>query len=183
MIVLSNDDGKKMAERDAVEQFLDEYARVTGIELELIGAGERPDFIAKRRGRRCGIELVRAMRNPIRRDWDVIFGGDGHFHGLDATILVQELTYGKDAKRKSPGWRYPNSTILVIQLVGSNGAELGLYLDDALMDEMAATGFKEIWISDDSPFDAFGTNQLFGVKPKRWRGLHRHALFGTKPYG
>ena len=57
------------------------------------------------------------------------------------------------------------------------------YLDDQLMDEMSETGFREIWICDYSLMDAYGTVQLIGVKPKRWRGSHPHRFYGRKPYG
>ena len=172
MIVIANDDGKKMVERDEVEPFLEEYAYVTGIELNLIGVGERPDFVCEKRGRRYGLELVKAMRH-----------GYDDLHGLDGAILVQEAAYAKDKKRASLGWRYPKSTILVIQLIGSDGEEMAAHLDDQLMDEMAETGFREIWIADYSAMEPYGTIQLIGVKPKRWRGAHRHRFYGTKPYG
>jgi len=183
MIPVGNDDWKKMNERDAAQQFVEEYTRVTGVPLTLIGAGERPDFVCEKRGRRYGLELVRAMQDPVQRDWDITLGEDGHLHGLDAALLVQEAAYAKDKKRASPGWRYPKSTILMIQLIGSDGEEMAEYLDDQLMDEMAETGSREIWVADYSPMDEYGEIQLIGVKPKRWRGVHRHRLYGTKPYG
>jgi hypothetical protein len=183
VIVIANDDGKKMVEREEAELFLAEYAHVTGVELTLVGAGERPDFVCEKRGRRYGLELVKAMQDPVRRGDEVILGGDGHLHGLDAALMVQEAAYAKDEKRASPGWRYPNSTILVIQLIGSDGEEMAEYLDDQLMDETSETGFREIWVTDYSPMEPYGTVQLIGIKPKRWRGLHQHQLYGTKPYG
>jgi hypothetical protein len=183
MIVIANDDGKKMVEREEAEYFLAEYAHVTGIELTLVGAGERPDFVCEKRGRRYGLELVKAMRDPVQRECDIILGNDGQLHGLDAALLVQQAAYAKEKKRASSTWRYANSTILVIQLVGSDGEEMVGYLDDQLMNEMAATGFREIWIADYSPIEPYGTIQLIGVKPKRWRGLHHHQFYGAKPYG
>lgn len=183
MIVLSNDDGKKMVERDGLDPFLEEYARVTGNELKLLAAGERPDFICEKRGRRYGLEVVRAMQNPVDRSWDVVFGRDGQLHGLDAAILVQDVVYQKERKRASAGWQYPKSTILVVQLIGSDGEEMAEYLDDQLMDEMSETGFREIWIADETPIEPYGTVQLIGIKPKRWRGVHPHRFYGRKPYG
>jgi hypothetical protein len=123
------------------------------------------------------------MQDPVQRSWDVILGGDGHLHGLDAAILVQDVAYTKDRKRASPGWHYPRSTILVIQLIGSDAEEMADFLDDQLMDEVAETGFREIWIADYSPMAPYRTIQLVGVKPKRWRGVHQHRFYGTKPYG
>jgi hypothetical protein len=102
---------------------------------------------------------------------------------VDAALLVQEAVNIKDKKRASPGWLHPRSTIFVIQLRGSDGEKMAAYLDEQLMDEMAGTGFREIWIADYSPMEPYGEIQLIGVKPKRWRGLHRHCLYGTKPYG
>jgi len=120
MILIANDDDKKMIERHEVEPFLEKYALVTGTELTLVGAGERPDFICEKRGRRYGLELVKTMRDPIKRRGEIILDGGGHLQGLDAAILIQEVTYAKDKKRVSLGWNYPKSTILVIQLIGSN---------------------------------------------------------------
>jgi hypothetical protein len=36
----------------------------------------------------------------------------------------------------------------VIQLIGSDGEQMAKHLDNELMDEMAETGFREIWIAD-----------------------------------
>jgi hypothetical protein len=148
-----------------------------------VAAGERPDFLCKKWGRRFGLKLVRAMRDPVQQRWDIILGREEQLHGLDAADLVQQAVYVKDAKRRSPGWFLPKSTILVVQLIGSDGDDMLEYLDDQLMDEMAGSGFREIWVADYSPMEEYGEIQLIGIKPKRWRGLHRHALYGTKPYG
>lgn len=183
MILIANDDGKKMVESIELEPFLEEYARVTGVDLNPIAAGERPDFVCEKRCRRFGLELVKAMRDPVKRRWDVILGGSGELSDMDATWMVQEVTYAKEVKRASSGWRYPKATILVIQLIGSDGRALASHLDCQLMDEMSKTGFREIWIADYSPMEPFGTVQLIGIKPRRWRGLHYHRFYGTKPYG
>jgi hypothetical protein len=172
-----------MLERDEAQRFVEEYTRVTGAQLVLVSAGERPDFLCKKRGRSYGLELVRAMRNPVQREWDVILGGDSHLHGLDAALLVQEAVYLKEKKRSSSGWHYPQSAILVIQRIGSDGEGVAEYLDDQSMDEMTGMGFREIWVADYSPMEEYGEIQLIGVQPRRWRGVHRHRLYGTKPYG
>jgi hypothetical protein len=183
MTILANDDGKKMVELDELAPFLDEYARITGSELSIINAGERPDFICEKGRRRYGLELVKAMENPVQRKCEIMLGDTGQLYGRDATLRVQTAAYNKERKRASAGWRYPKSTILVIQLIGSDSEEMSAHLDHRLMDEISETGFREIWIADYSPMEAYRTIQLFGVKPKRWRGLHRHRFYGTKPYG
>jgi hypothetical protein len=175
-------EGKKEIEFESARLFVDEYSYVTGIKMNLVAGGERPDFICEKRGRRYGLELVRAMRNPELRRWEALLSGEDHVHGLDAAILVQNVAYKKDVKRASPGWRYSKSTILVIELIASDGEEMSQYLDTQLMDEMCRTGFCEIWVSDFSKIEPYGTVQLIGVKPKRWRGVHRHQFQGLKPY-
>ena len=124
MIILSNDDGKKMQERDGLGEFLQEYAAVTGVELTLIAAGERPDFVCERHGRRYGLEVVRAMRSPIDRSWDRVLGRDDTLDGPEAALLVQQTVYRKDSKRASDGWAFPDATILVVQLIGSDGVQM-----------------------------------------------------------
>jgi hypothetical protein len=56
VILLGNDDGKKMVERDGLSPFLEEYEYVTGVELKLFAAGERPDFVCEKRGRRFALK-------------------------------------------------------------------------------------------------------------------------------
>jgi len=41
MVLIGNDDGKKMVEREEAEQFLYEYTHVTGIDMALVAVGER----------------------------------------------------------------------------------------------------------------------------------------------
>jgi hypothetical protein len=181
MVLIGNDDGKKMVEREEAEQFLYEYIHVTGIEMDLVAIGERPDFACEKEGQRYGLELVKVMKNPEIRRIDALFG-DAHLHGQDAAIMVQETVFAKEEKRSKPDWTFPDKTILVLQLVGSDGEELLEYLDDQLMEEISETGFCEIWIADDSTLGPYNNVQLIGIKPKKWRGLHRHSSYGKKEY-
>jgi hypothetical protein len=123
VILIANDDGRKMVEAMELEPFLDEYEYVTGVELTVVAAGERPDFICEKRGKRFGLELVKAMQDPVQRQWDVILGREGLLHGLDAAILVQEAAYRKEKRRGSAGWQHPKSTTPMephgtVQLIG-----------------------------------------------------------------
>jgi len=178
MILIGNDDAKKMVEREEAWQFLYEYTHTTGIDMDLIAVDERPDFDCEKEGRRYGLELVKVMQNFVLRG----LGGDDHLDEQDAVSMIQNTVYAKERLRASPGWRYPDSTILVLQLVNSNGEALMEYLDDKLMEEMSETGFCEIWIADDSTMGPYGNVQLIGIKSERWRGLHRHSSYGKKEY-
>ena len=53
-------------------------------------------------------------------------------------------------------------------------------LDSFLEEYVYVTGVE---LADSSPMDPYGTVQLIGVKPKRWRGVHPHRFYGRKPYG
>jgi hypothetical protein len=119
VIILSNDDGKKMVERDGLDSFLAEYVYVTGVDITLIAPGERPDFLCEKRGQRYGLEVVRAMRNPVDRSWDVVMGRDDHLHcardalpeGRETSITglalpeVHDSRDSADWKRRRRKWR------------------------------------------------------------------------------
>jgi hypothetical protein len=166
--------GKKLVEEEEIQPFLYEYKCVTGISLRLLDRrGERPDFICSYRDGLVGIELARVMQASEEEQMS----------GLNAAILIQETVYTKEAKRASVGWRHANQTILVVQLMAAAAPETVIYLDERMMDEMSATGFREIWVADYSVMEPYNTVQLFGVKPARWRGLHPHCFQGMKPYG
>ena len=172
-----------MAEAESLEPFCAEYRVLTGKQIDLVSACERPDFICQISGMPFGLEVVRAMPDPIDRGWDVAFGRSGLLDGMEAALLVQESVYDKEAKRASPDWQLPESTILVVQLVGSRSDDVLEYLDDEVMEELSATGFVEIWIADSSPMPTHGTVQLAGIKPIQWRGGHPHRFQDRKPYG
>ena len=60
--------------------------------------------------------------------------------------------------------------------------QVALFLDVQIIREINKTGFYEIWIGDYSILKAYGTIQLYGIKPKKWQGLHDHLNSGKKPY-
>lgn len=182
-IVSEQDLGKKLVEEMELEPFLDEYESITGIALLEVRRSERPDFLCMRNGEPVGLELVRAMRDPISRHWLAGPSQDGQMSGLDAAILVQEAVYAKERKRVSLGWQYPDQTILVVQLMDAEVGAVTRHLDEELMDEMSSTGFVEIWVADYTVLDPHSTVQLLGVKPLCWRGPHPHRFYGMKPYG
>ena len=54
----------------------------------------------------------------------------------------------------------------MIQLIGSDGEQMAKHLDNELMDEMAETGFREIWIADYSHNGTpMGRFSLLGSSP------------------
>ena len=183
-ILSDQENGKKQVEEMELEPFLKEYKCITGLTLQLVDRSERPDFIAQRSdGTRLGIELSKIMRDPQSAFWARVLSGEGFADPVETTIHLQELVYRKDAKRSGSGWTLPECTVLVLQLMDSSIDQLVLFLDDQVIKELNETGFFEIWLADYTILEAFGTIQLYGIKPKRWQGLHNHSRTGNKPYG
>ena len=77
----------------------------------------------------------------------------------------------------------PDSTILVVQLIGARGRDVFGFWNDGILDELRATGFVEIWLSDYGLLGPHGTVEIIGVKPVEGEGVHPHSMHGTKPYG
>lgn len=177
--------GKKIVEEMELELFLREYEWLTGLTFSFpIGRWERPDFIALRSdGAEVGIEVVKVMRDPESAHWDRTFRGMEFEDPLEMAIRLQENLYRKDKKRAEPDWHHADRTILVLMLMDSPVDEVAEFLDDEILQEMSDTGFFEIWLADYTVEDAYGTVQLFGVKPEEWQGLHEHSMMGKKPFG
>jgi len=57
-----------------------------------------------------------------------------------------------------------------------------LFFDNQVIKELNEMGFYEIWLADYTILEAFGTIQLYGIKPERLQGLHNHSRTGNKPY-
>lgn len=176
--------GKKLIEEMEFEPFPDEYERVTGLRLEQIGRSERPDLLCLRSdGIEVGIELTKVMEDPASRMWKRILDREEYADMFDTVIRLQEAVYQKEEKRSYGRWYLPTSTILVLQLMDAPIESVALHLDKQIIDEMSRTGFLEIWVADYTVREAYGTIQLFGIKPRQWLGLHDHVWSGTKPYG
>jgi len=176
--------GKKLGEEMDLEPFLSAYRFVTGLDLEVIGLGERPDFRCRRSdGVELGVEVTRVMTDPESRFWKRVLSGEEYADRVDTAIRLQELIYRKDAKRRSLGWILPQFTILVLQLMDCPLDEASCFLDKEVLSEVVATGFLEIWAADYTAMEAYNSVQLYGIKPPKWAGLHDHSMMGSKPYG
>ena len=184
-VVLSNQEiGKKAIEENDLESFLKEYERITSFSLKIIERTERPDFIVQRSdGTQLGIELTKVMRNPDSSFWARVLNGEEQADPLKSAEHLQKLIYQKDIKRSKPNWKLSKSTVLLLQLMDSSIEQVAIFLDNQIINEINKTGFFEIWIGDYSILEAYGTIQLYGIKPKKWQGLHDHLNSRKKPYG
>lgn len=175
---------KKDAEERSLALFLAEYRAVTGTAIKVIASTERPDFICQDdSGSQLGVELVRVMVDPETRMWREILDREEFMDPTETAIRLQEIVYQKEQKRASSGWQHSDRTILVLDLHDAPVPQVASILEDDLLDEMSETGFREIWVSDHTIEDSYYTVQLFGIKPREWRGLHPHHSRTWKPYG
>lgn len=177
------DIGRKEGEAQDLDLFVREHARITGIKTQVVRRRERPDFEVRRDDGTFGIELVQVVESPDKRFWREVFDGRCEMTVSNASVAIQEAIYEKEAKRRSDGWGFPDSSILVVQLRGCSGSDVFAYWDEIILAEIGATGFVEIWLCDHSPEEPYGTVELIGLKPERWQGVHRHSMYGSKPYG
>ncbi len=123
------------------------------------------------------------MRDPQSAFWARVLGGEEFADPVETAIRLQKLIYCKDAKRSGSGWTLPDRTVLVLQLMDSSIDHVVSFLDKQVIKELNETGFFEIWLADYTILEAFGTIQLYGIKPERWQGLHSYSRAGNKPYG
>jgi len=176
--------GKKQDEESELKLFKREYERITGFSFEIIDRTERPDFIVQRSdGTQLGIELTKVMCNPNSAFWARVLNGEEQADPVDTAIHLQEAIYRKDVKCSEHDWKLSKRTILLLQLMDSLIDQVISFLDVQIIKEINKTGFFEIWIGDYSILEAYGTIQLYGIKPKKWQGLHDHLNTGKKPYG
>lgn len=174
---------KKIVEEMELEPVIDEYEYVTGRKLESFSQSERPDFIIIGDGEEYGLELTKVMQDPETRLWRDIVDRDEHMDPVDAAVTLQEIAFRKNDKLKSAGWKHSDRTILVLQLMESPLPIVANILDREIIDELSSTDFIEVWLADYTIYEAYGTVQLYCVKPEQWRGLHEHSQSDTKPYG
>jgi len=176
--------GKKINEENDLELFSREYEKITALSFNVIAKTERPDFIVYRSdGMKLGIELTKVMRDPESAFWARVLNGEEQADPLDSVWNLQELIYNKDKKLSEDNWQFPDRTILLLQLMDSSIEQVASLLGDEIIKEINKTGFLEIWIGDYSILEAYGTIQLYCIKPKKWQGLHNHMNKGMKPYG
>jgi hypothetical protein len=166
---------------DDLSLFLRQFEHATGLSMQVTKTRERPDFEVVREADTFGLELVKVVGSPQRKYR--VLDGEPTLSDSDASDLVQMAIYDKEVKRASPGWGFPHKTILVVQLFGALARDVYRYWDETIRAEVNATGFIEIWLSDHSPVEPHGTVEIVGVKTKCRNGMHRHSMFGSKPYG
>ena len=90
----------------------------------------------------------------------------------------------KDAKRASAGWQLPHATLLALEISDVSLRELQVFVAQAgLEDDVAGTGFEEIWLMFLDTIPVFGRAELLGIFPSSRWGSTVSVGIGEKPYG
>ncbi len=107
----------KDLEREHLDYFLSARRYATGGELTLVTDSEAPDFVCKRpSGELVGVEHTRIEYNPERTEiLHACRAYDGELDNFAVFGLLRDLA-NKESKRGKPHWKYPDATILVLDL-------------------------------------------------------------------
>lgn len=176
--------GKKMVEEEDLYLFLDAYEEVTGQALEVVGCGERPDFICRRlTGELVGVELTRPQHDYEIARWDRIWAESLAMDPYDLLDAIHAIVAQKVRKRLRGDWRLPANTILVVKLVDYTFGSLRWFSEQSLASDFASAGFAEIWVADHTQLDAHGAARLIGLYPSDAWGARHQGAFHQKPYG
>lgn len=174
--------GKKMVEREQLDQFLEANEYVTGQRLELVRSGEHPDFICARTdGALVGVELTRGEGDVKIMELKQRDHGEPDF-GYSALDDVYCSIDEKERLRQGD-WTLPDKSILVVQMFFHRIEEIGSFLTPDLQPDFESYGFAEIWLADYTTVEPYGGVELFGLKPVKWWGYHPREDFPGKPYG
>jgi hypothetical protein len=174
---------KKEAEEETLKLFSEAYESVTGEPIEVIEVSERPDFICVRRdGCKVGVELAKVRRgHPDDILWDRLIDKQDYMSIEDALEKLQEVAAEKETKRNEPDWRFPESTMLLIELTDIPLSQIKGCIKVDILPDLYATGFTEIWLADFTGLEAYGNVELFCVRPDEWAGYYPRGP--QKPYG
>jgi len=176
--------GKKMVEAEALDRFLAAYEEVTRERLVVLGEGERPDFIcARQSGEKIGVELTHPHHDHETVVWDRILAPDRKMIDFDLLPAIHSAIEKKMLKLSTNGWRLPEATILVVQLVDYTFRSWAWLSESSLSDDFASSGFAEIWLADHTTWEAYRSVRLIGLHPAHQWGMWCQRSLEGKPYG
>jgi hypothetical protein len=173
----------KDSEREHLEQFLSARASAVGEELSLVADSESPDFICRRpTGELVGIEHTKIEYNPERTETlEACRAYDGELDNFAIVWAAARAVTAKECKRRKPHWKYPHTTILVLDLPEGYRFE-EWPADSSLSQDFSESGFLEIWISDHSSIEAYGKVTAIGLYPASIWGIQGQGYLWGVPY-
>jgi hypothetical protein len=175
--------GRKEEEGIALAYFLEAYQFTTGVHLHppLLSHSERPDFVCQApTGELVGVEITKVMMPPLIPLSDSTQVYDYKYQASEALFAAVEE---KETKRRSPDWKIPHNTILVLQIFDTDDELAAFLLGADLRQDFQGFGFREIWIANHASVEAYGGVTLFGLYPEQWWGRYERWNQWAKPYG
>lgn len=174
---------KKEAELESLHYFIEAYMSMNGQSIEVSEISERPDFICtKQDGNKIGVELVKVRRgHPNDIIFDRLIEKRDYMSLNQALIELREVVLEKERKRCESDWKFPDATMLVVEMVDIPLTEIKGYIKPDTLPDLYNTGFAELWLVDITGIDAYANVQLFCVQPDKWAGFYPRCL--QKPYG
>lgn len=173
----------KDSEREHLEYFLSARRYATGEELTLVADSEAPDFVCERTsGELVGVEHTRIEYNPERTEiLQACRAYDGELDNFAVFWAAARSLANKERKRRKPHWKYPDATILVLDL--PEGYRFEDWPEDSSMsDEFSDSGFIEVWISDHSSIEESGEVTAIGLYPASIWGIQGQGYLWGVPY-
>jgi hypothetical protein len=135
--------GKRLAEREDLDLFLEAYERATGETLGHMGDSETPDFVGTdEHGRVVGIEITALRYGPAERHLRSIFLAERRD---DAWWRLLDLMHQKHKTLTGGRWAECERKFLVIMMVVASITDT---MASTATDLQIAGGFDEIWLAD-----------------------------------
>ena len=170
-------------ERSDLEYFLRARESATGETLLFSETSESPDFICLRpNGTAVGIEHTKIEHNPEYREiLESCRRYDGGLDNFAVFWAASNAIIKKETKRRKTHWKFPDSTILVLDLV--EGYRIECWPDaHGYSNEIEDSGFMEVWISDHSTIETHNEVTAIGLFPKEIWGIQGQGYLGAPPY-
>jgi len=175
---------KKELESINLNYFIESYYELTGSELLMCVQQERPDFICQfPNDQKVGIELTKLMRDPRDKHWDSVLDGREFISADKALDNILNQILSKNDKLKENDWRFPNNTILLVELYAISIAELKPMLTAEYLSDAFSLNFREIWLGDYTQVEPFDSVDIFCIAPENMFGRHSNLNQNRKPYG
>ena len=185
--------GKKEYERMVFEHFEAGYAAITDRDVSGAESSESPDFITELEGIETGVEVAEV---PYARNSNPRGHSLGPFDPIDP-FPFDPFDYWAEvwriADQKNQTYVSQNKFTIPIILVLYSGSpplfDVSRILESTVCyEDFDGVEFSEVWVMDVSDeYCSIGDPRrppdMWGLKPKQWRGFHRYGWWDRKPFG
>jgi len=127
--------------------------------------------------------LTKLIRDPRDKRWDRVLDAQDFISPDIALDNILNQILSKSDKLKENDWRFPNNTILVVELYAISIAELRPMLTAEYLSDAFSLNFREIWLGDYTQVEPFNCIDIFCISPANMFGRHSNLNQNRKPYG